>query len=117
MGRSVRFGTRSNPDSALTMADVRLRFGPYKTPRYKLGKVVIDDLRGEVVIVGTTGAKIPWPMGKRGRAKTLVLFADLAKAIRRESNQAVAHWWGVTPQTVTIWRKALGVGRANEGTR
>ena len=28
----------------------------------------------------------------------------------------MAYWWGVTPQTVTKWRKALDVPRANEGT-
>jgi hypothetical protein len=26
------------------------------------------------------------------------------------------HWWGVTPQTVTAWRQALGVGPVTEGT-
>src|SRR5262249_34295628 len=79
---------------------------------------------------------IPWPIGKRGRSRnslivfkdshrlqglssssrTLIVFKDLAKAFRRESNQAVARWWGVTPQTVSKWRKALGVGFATEGT-
>ena len=49
-------------------------------------------------------------------AKTLIVSGDLARAIRRESNQAVAHWFGVTPQTVTVWRKALGVGRTNPVT-
>jgi transposase-like protein len=32
-----------------------------------------------------------------------------ADAIRRESNQAVAYWFGVSDQTVSKWRKALGV--------
>ncbi len=36
--------------------------------------------------------------------------------MRRESAQAVAYWWGVTPQTVTRWRKALDVGPTTEGT-
>jgi hypothetical protein len=62
-------------------------------------------------------APIPWPIGKRGRAKGLVVYAGLADAVRRESAQAVAHWWGVTPQTVGVWRKALGVGALTEGTR
>jgi hypothetical protein len=55
-------------------------------------------------------------MGKRGRAKSLVVYRALAKAVRRESNQAVCHWWGVTPQTVTKWRRTMGVERATEGT-
>jgi hypothetical protein len=52
--------------------------------------------------------------GKRARA--FILCGDLVKAIRRESNIAVCYWWGITPQTVTAWRKALDVPMMNEGT-
>jgi hypothetical protein len=52
-----------------------------------------------------------------GIARSLVLYGALADAVRRESAEAVAYWWGVTAQTVTAWRKALGVGQYNEGTR
>ena len=45
-----------------------------------------------------------------------MVFKDLAKALRRESNQAICHWWGITPQTVSKWRKALGIGPITEGT-
>ena len=38
---------------------------------------------------------------RRGRARSLVVYKGLAKAVRPESAQAVAHWWGLTPQTVT----------------
>jgi hypothetical protein len=41
----------------------------------------------------------------------------LATAVRRESNQAVSYWWGVSGQTVTKWRKALSVATTNEGPR
>jgi transposase-like protein len=41
---------------------------------------------------------------------------DLAEAIRRESNQAVAHRWDIDPQTVSKWRRLLGVERATDGT-
>jgi hypothetical protein len=51
----------------------------------------------------------------RGTGEVHVVYGPLAEAIRRESNQAVCHWWGVTPQTVTKWRKALGVDHT-EGT-
>jgi hypothetical protein len=61
-------------------------------------------------------AQLPWPYRKKGMPKTLILFGDLAKAVRRESNQAVAFWWGVAPQTVTVWRKALGVPPTTVGT-
>ncbi len=66
----------------------RLLFGPYKTPRFRYGSTRFCELRG-----------------------------DLARAVRRESAQAVAHWWGITPQTVTKWRQALDVGPTNEGMR
>ena len=36
--------------------------------------------------------------------------------MKNESNHAVCYWWGVTGQTVTLWRKALGIGRSNPGT-
>lgn len=94
----------------------KLRFGPYATPRFRYGKFVWCAMRGKVKIVSLTDAKIPWPVGKTKRAKTLVLYRDLVKAIRRESNQAICHWWGVTPQTVTRWRKALGIDRVTPGT-
>jgi hypothetical protein len=90
--------------------------GTYKTPQFRYGRQVFCELRGWVTIVGLTEAPIPWPVGKRGRGKTLILYGDLEKAVRRESAVAVAHWWGVSPQTVTKWRRALDVGRATEGT-
>lgn len=37
-----------------------------------------------------------------------MVFDALADAIRRESNQAVCHWFGVTAQTVSRWRNLLG---------
>jgi hypothetical protein len=94
----------------------RLLFGPYRTPRLRYGKAVFCEVRGEVTICGLSDALIPWPVGKRGRAKSLVVYGDLAEAVRRESNQAVCHWWGVTPQTVTKWRGALDVGPVTAGT-
>ena len=36
--------------------------------------------------------------------------------MKNESNHAVCYWWGVTGQTVTLWRKALGIRRSNSGT-
>jgi hypothetical protein len=72
---------------------------------------------GGVVLVGLSDAPIPWPVGKKGRAKALVVYGRLAEAVRREAAQAVAHWWGVAPVTVWLWRKALGVPAVNEGTR
>jgi hypothetical protein len=81
--------------------------------------VVACARRGEVRIVGLSEVPIPWPIGQtlpRGRGRTLVLYGGLAETVKRESSEAVAYFWGVTAQTVTIWRKALGVGQYNEGT-
>ena len=41
----------------------------------------------------------------------------MLKAIRRESEQAICHHWGVCRSTVWTWRKALNVPQTNEGTR
>ena len=104
----------------MTEDDVRrLRFGPYRTPRVKLGTVLADEVRDcDVVVCGYTDARIPWPVGKPlgGRARSPVIYGELLRAVRTEANIAVCHWWGVTPQTVTKWRKALGVGMMTAGT-
>ncbi len=43
-------------------------------------------------------------------------LTPVAEAVRRESAQAICHWWGVGFHTVWRWRKALGVEPATEGT-
>jgi hypothetical protein len=88
----------------------------YRTPRFSYGSVVMDDVRGWVTIVGTTDGPIPWPIGKRGRAKSPVVYGALTRAIRTEPAMAVAREWGLTAQTITKWRKALDVPRMNEGS-
>jgi hypothetical protein len=72
-----------------------------------------------MVITGMTDAPIPWPTGRRGSGgkRSLIIFKGLAKAVRRESEQAICHWFGVCATTVWKWRKALSVQQANEGTR
>jgi len=88
----------------------------YATPRFRYGKFVMCEMRGEIKIVGLTDAPIPWPIGKKGRHKAIVLYGDLVEALRRESSQAIQYWFGVGSFTVWKWRKALGVGFATEGT-
>jgi hypothetical protein len=93
--------------------------GRYKTPTFRLGDVVNCARRSTVRIVGLSDAPIPWPLGqllKGGRRPALVLCGNLAKAVRRESAEALMHFWGVKHHTVWQWRKALGVGQYNEGT-
>jgi hypothetical protein len=98
----------------------KLLFGPYQTPRFRYGSRVMCELRGQVELVGVRQAPIPWPVGRRlggrGSSRSLVLYAGLARAVRLEASLAVAYWWGVTAQTVTVWRKALGVGPTTTGT-
>jgi hypothetical protein len=92
--------------------------GKYTAPRFRNGQHVYCQVRGEMVITGITDAPIPWPIGRRGGGRhSLLVYKGLARAVRRESNQAVAYWWGSTPQTISKWRKALCVQQANEGTR
>jgi hypothetical protein len=93
----------------------KLRYGPYKTPRFRYGRTVECLMRGKVKITGLTDAPIPWPTCQPQSTQAIILFGALARAVRRESNQAVARAWGVTGQTVTKWRKALGVDKT-EGT-
>lgn len=95
----------------------RLRFGPYSTPLFEMGQVIECAARGPVTIVGITSGKIAWPIGKTKRAKSLVLFDDLEKAVIQEAAAAICHWWGVGPHTVWKWRKALHVSQSsNPGT-
>jgi hypothetical protein len=94
--------------------------GKYVTPRFSYGDVVACECRGDVRIVGLSEAPIRWPIGQRlpkGRGRALALYGGLAEAVTRESVEAVAYWWGVTGQTVTLWRRALGVETMTEGTR
>ena len=95
----------------------RLRFNTYRPPRCRLGRLLRCAIRGMVKVTGISDAPIPWPMTRRTRGRPfLIVSGALVRAIRRESNQAVARAWGVTPLTVSTWRKALGGPRANEGT-
>ena len=97
----------------------QLRYGAYATPKFRYDSTVADGCRGDVVIVALSNGRIPWPLGRaRGNSnRALVLYGALARAVRREANQAVCFWWGVTAQTVSKWRKALGVVEQTEGDR
>jgi hypothetical protein len=94
----------------------QLLFGPYKTPRFRVGQVVRCQVRGEVRIAGLSDAPIPWPVCKAGKWLVPVVYQGLAKAVRREFEQAVAHGWGIGKWQVWTWRKALGVPATTEGT-
>ena len=95
----------------------KLLHGPYRAPRCRLGKKLFCEIRGWVPVRPISAGRIPWPKTLVGRSPAFILTGDLVKAVRRESNQAVCYWWGITGQTVTAWRRALDVPRATEGTR
>ena len=95
---------------------VKLHFGPYQTPYVRMGRRIMCAIRGQLLTVGMTGGRIPWPIGKQGRARSIVLFGDLERAVERESFQAIVHWWGVSAATARKWRQALRVPANNEGT-
>jgi hypothetical protein len=102
------------------MTTIPTLLGRYRTPTFEYGDVVTCARRGKVRIVGLSDAPIPWPIGQRlpgGSSRSLVLDADLAKAVQRESAAAVQYYWGVGPSTVWQWRKALAVGQYTDGTR
>jgi len=93
----------------------RLHFGPYATPRFRIGQRVEDLRRGTVRIVGLSDGPIPWPIGFGPGGRSLVLYRGLARAVKRETEAAIMHWFGVGPSTVRKWRRALNVPRWNEG--
>jgi hypothetical protein len=68
------------------------------------------------VIVGLSDGRIPWPIGKRHIARSLVIGGGLERAIRTESAAAIKYWFGVSGPTVWKWRRALGVPAMNRGS-
>jgi len=94
--------------------------GTYHTPRVRVRRVLSCEARDcDVIVSGYTESRIPWPLGyprERGGSSAPIVFGGLVRAVRTESNQSVCFWFGITPQTVSKWRKALGVGLTNAGT-
>ena len=108
------------PSSSTMMKDAdRFRLlGKYRTPQFHIGQRVICLVRGEMMVTGMTDAPIPWPVGKRDRGRrSLIVCKELALAVRRESNKAICHWWGVSDTVVSKWRWALRMVDITEATR
>jgi hypothetical protein len=106
--------------SMLDVDRFKLLRGPYRAPRCRVGGYLKCVLRGQVRVAAISSGRIPWPMTRQlptggGRAVHIVT-REMLRAINVESNQAVAHWWGVSAATVSNWRRALNVPRANAGT-
>jgi hypothetical protein len=98
------------------MLDEQNRLGllrPYRSPTVQLGDYLDCARFGRRRVTGFTQARIPWPRS----GHSLILCGDLIEAVRRESELAIAHAWGVSVVIVWRWRKALGIGRITPGTR
>ena len=80
--------TNGTPATMNDTDRLQLHFGTYCTPRFEYGQVVACESRGDVVIVGSSDAPIPWPLGRvrgaRGRPSP-VLYRGLIKAVKKES--------------------------------
>ena len=90
--------------------------GTYRTPRVRVGQTVECEVRGPVVVVSIADSPIQWPWGKRGRGRrSPVVYKGLAKALRDEMGTDICRAWGISSQTVTKWRKRLGLSRHTPG--
>jgi len=78
---------------------------------------VACELRGTVKVGGYSDAPIPWPSALRTGYRSLILCGDLVRAVKLESEQAIAYHWQVSKSTVTKWRRVLGVEMWNAGSR
>ena len=96
----------------------KLLYGPYAVPKCALGDKLPCEYRGqEVTVKGMSDAPIQWPCTRRNRNASPILCGDLIRAVRTESEQAVAYHWGVNLNVVWRWRRALNVGRMTNGSR
>jgi hypothetical protein len=94
----------------------KLLYGPYRSPKYRLGdKLPCEYVGREVKVIGISDGRIPWPCARRPRS--LILCGELIRAVRAESVLSVAYHWGVGRATVWKWRRALGVPAMTPGSR
>jgi len=75
-----------------------------------------ERLGRQVPVGGLHDAPIPWPYAGVKGPRALILCGDLVRAVRCESVVAVCHWWRVHRNTVSRWRRLLGVEQRTEGT-
>lgn len=90
---------------------------PYAAPDCQAGDWLDDEIEGRLQVGGWTSAPMPWPRRRKNGRPSLIVTAELARAVRTESAEAICHWWDVGPTKVWMWRQALGVGRVTDGTR
>lgn len=80
------------------------KFGAYLSPVCVLGTFVPCELRGVVKVVGMSDAPISWPIGERDGKVSLVVFKGLSRALRLETAEDVAAWWGIDLPAVKLWQ-------------
>ena len=74
----------------------KLLYGPYTPPKYRLGDKLLCEYRDrELTVRAITDGLIQWPSAFRGKLLSPIVCGDLVRAIRTESELAVAHHWGV----------------------
>jgi hypothetical protein len=96
-----------------------MMLGTYTPPRYRPGQQVHCLRHGLVTVCGANN--LGWPVcrvgGAQGSAKiAVILTAELADAVRRESVRDICRLAGVSRDTVRRWRRRLSVPRYTEGT-
>lgn len=97
-------------------------FGPYTPPAHRVGDWVDHPLRGRAVkikgLIATTWG--PWPAVQSGPVLAPLVDAELLRAIRSESAEAVAYHWRVYNRTASRWRREAGIENPRQsvpGTR
>src|SRR3954463_12796269 len=79
----------------------RLLYGPYVAPKCRVGDTLPCEYRGrEVAVGGMTDGRVQWPRARGPGRRAPILCGDVIRAVRSESEIAVAHHWGVCTATV-----------------
>lgn len=102
-----------NPDDESRV----LRFGPYHSPRVKVGETIQCEMRGLVVVHDWSDrGAIMWPRCKSGKKSALILCGDLVNALQHESALAVAAYWSVSLTRITVWKRCINAPARTDGT-
>ena len=89
----------------MTQNGMRSFYGPYKSPKFRLGDKMPCEHRGREVVVGSISeANIQWPVHEGRGPRSPILCGDLICAVKTESEIAVAFHWRVSVATVSNWR-------------
>lgn len=106
----------ANRPKRVELPPLRFLGGPYRAPEVKVGQWIECERFGQRRVLGWSEGPIPWPLCRRTGPMSLVLCGDLVRAVEGEAAIVVALAWGVSRQTVHIWRRLLGVVETNAGT-